>query len=186
MFGHKVWKSLKFQVLLHKTFLEEVHSARSSCTADARPLNGFEWKLKIRSIQVPNFDFGISENRSLSAAWKHPSLDRTKLNRFRIVRWKRMTMFLFRAWPRELENYLMDLFVDSSLGYFLTRRESHILSSWVVVFCCYSVVTFERVLKSVMIEYIFHPIFFWNRTLVMKPVAGCISKFAPGTALLQH
>jgi len=30
------------QFLLHKTFLEQVHSARSSCTADAWPLNGFE------------------------------------------------------------------------------------------------------------------------------------------------
>ena len=28
--------------LLYKTFLEHVHSARSSCTADTRPLNGFE------------------------------------------------------------------------------------------------------------------------------------------------
>jgi len=28
--------------LPHKTFLEQVHSARSSCTADAQPLNGFE------------------------------------------------------------------------------------------------------------------------------------------------
>jgi len=30
------------QVWLHKKFLEVVHSARSSCTADAWPLNGFE------------------------------------------------------------------------------------------------------------------------------------------------
>jgi len=31
-----------FHVLLHKKFHEQVHSARSSCTANARPLNGFE------------------------------------------------------------------------------------------------------------------------------------------------
>ena len=31
-----------FQFLLHRIFLEQVHSARSSCTADAWPLNGFE------------------------------------------------------------------------------------------------------------------------------------------------
>jgi len=41
---HKVSTSRRggFHVLLHKTFLERVHCARSSCTADARPLNGFE------------------------------------------------------------------------------------------------------------------------------------------------
>ena len=41
---HKVSTSTRggFQVLLHKIFLEQVHSARLSCTADARPLTGFE------------------------------------------------------------------------------------------------------------------------------------------------
>jgi len=42
--NHKVSTSIRggFHVLLHKTFLEQIHSARSSCTPDARPLNGFE------------------------------------------------------------------------------------------------------------------------------------------------
>ena len=31
-----------FHILLHKTFLEQVHSACLSCTADTRPLNEFE------------------------------------------------------------------------------------------------------------------------------------------------
>ena len=31
-----------FQVLLYEIFLEQVHSARLSCTADARPLTGFQ------------------------------------------------------------------------------------------------------------------------------------------------
>ena len=41
---HKVSTSIRggFQVLLYKKFLEQVLSARSSCTADAWPLNGFE------------------------------------------------------------------------------------------------------------------------------------------------
>ena len=41
---HKVSTYIRggFHVLLHKTFLEQVHSARSSCTADAWPLDGFE------------------------------------------------------------------------------------------------------------------------------------------------
>jgi len=43
------WNSWSFHLhtggvsrLLHKTFLEQVHSAHSSCTADARPLSGLE------------------------------------------------------------------------------------------------------------------------------------------------
>ena len=41
---HKVSTSIRggFDILLHKTFLEQVHSARLSCTADTRPLNEFE------------------------------------------------------------------------------------------------------------------------------------------------
>ena len=41
---HKVSTSIRggFHILLHKTFLEHVHSARLSCTADTRPLNEFE------------------------------------------------------------------------------------------------------------------------------------------------
>jgi hypothetical protein len=41
---HKVSTSIRggFHILLHKTFLEQVHSARLSCTADTRPLNEFE------------------------------------------------------------------------------------------------------------------------------------------------
>ena len=31
-----------FHILLHKTFLEQDHFARLSCTADTRPLNEFE------------------------------------------------------------------------------------------------------------------------------------------------
>jgi len=31
-----------FHILLHKTFLEQVHSARLSCTADTQPLNELE------------------------------------------------------------------------------------------------------------------------------------------------
>ena len=40
----QVYTSIRggFHFWLHKTFLEQVRSARSSCTADARPLNGFE------------------------------------------------------------------------------------------------------------------------------------------------
>jgi len=41
---HKVSTSIRgrFHVSQHKTFHEQVHSARLSCTADARPLNWFE------------------------------------------------------------------------------------------------------------------------------------------------
>jgi len=42
---HKASTSIRgggFHILLHKIFLEQVHSARSLCTADVRPLNGFE------------------------------------------------------------------------------------------------------------------------------------------------
>ena len=41
---HKVSTSIRggFHILLHKTFLEHVHSARLTCTADTRPLNEFE------------------------------------------------------------------------------------------------------------------------------------------------
>ena len=41
---HKVSTSIRggFHILLHKTFLEQVHSARLSCKADTRPLNEFE------------------------------------------------------------------------------------------------------------------------------------------------
>jgi len=35
-------KTARVSRLLHKTFLEQVHSAHSSCTADARPLSGLE------------------------------------------------------------------------------------------------------------------------------------------------
>jgi len=42
--NHKVSTTVwgGFDVLLHKTILEQVQSARSSCTADARAPNGFE------------------------------------------------------------------------------------------------------------------------------------------------
>jgi len=41
---HKVSTSIRggFHILLHKTFLEQVHSARLLCTADTRPLKEFE------------------------------------------------------------------------------------------------------------------------------------------------
>ena len=41
---HKVSTSIRggFHILLHKTFLEQDHSARLSCTADTWPLNEFE------------------------------------------------------------------------------------------------------------------------------------------------
>jgi len=51
---HKVSTSIRggFHVLLHKKFLEQVHSARSSCTADARPLNGFENGLNLAENRI--------------------------------------------------------------------------------------------------------------------------------------
>ena len=53
--NHKVSTSIRggFQVLLHKIFLEQVHSARLSCTADARPLTGFE--KGPNSMEIPSF-----------------------------------------------------------------------------------------------------------------------------------
>ena len=46
---HKVSTSIRggFHVLIHKTFLEQVHSARLSYTTDARPLTGYEKGLNV-------------------------------------------------------------------------------------------------------------------------------------------
>ena len=52
--NHKVSTSMRggFQVVLHKIFLEQVYFARLSCTADARPLTGFEKGPNLAEIRV--------------------------------------------------------------------------------------------------------------------------------------
>ena len=66
--------------VLHKIFLEKVHSARLSCTANARPLTGFE--------KGPN----LAENRV-----EYVLLD--------TLRWK---FHLFLSEPNRVEYVLLD------------------------------------------------------------------------------
>jgi len=72
---HKVSTSIRggVHVLLHKNFHEQVHAARSSCTADARPLNGFEIvpnlaKNRIEYVLLTTWD-GNSIFFSANRAW---------------------------------------------------------------------------------------------------------------------
>jgi len=74
--------STLLHVLLHNTFLEQVHSARSSCTADARFLNGFEngpnlTENKIEFVLLTTWD-GNSIFSSASRA--RPSSQKLPLN----------------------------------------------------------------------------------------------------------
>jgi len=70
--------------LLHKKILEQVHSARTSCTADARPLNGFEnggnlTENRIEYVLLTTWD----ENSIFSSANRaRPSSQKLPLNGF--------------------------------------------------------------------------------------------------------
>jgi len=84
--NHKVSTSIRggFHVLLHKTFLEQVHSARSSCTADARPLNGFENGPNVAESRIEHVLLTTWDGNSIfsSANRARPSSQKLPLNGF--------------------------------------------------------------------------------------------------------
>ena len=83
---HKVSTSIRggFQVLLYKIFLEQVHSARLSCTADARPLTGFEKGPNLAENRVEYVLLTTWDGNSIfySANRARPSSQKLLLNGF--------------------------------------------------------------------------------------------------------
>ena len=83
---HKVSTSIRggFHILLHKTFLEQVHSARLSCTADTRPLNEFEKGPNLAENRVEYFLLTTWDGNSIffSSNRARPGSQKLPLNGF--------------------------------------------------------------------------------------------------------